>query len=429
MNRLSAYATLLFTFSVLSSAQVMSQQLPNYEEYIRKNVPLRGEIDVFLKDDFRWAKFDPEVGYTLFNFMPHDGLGNSATISTVAANGARTSFMYTNKPCRINTYGDSFTQCHQANDGETWQEYLAAHLGEPVRNFGMGGHGFYQTYRRMIREEQSANAGEYVIMYIFGDDNVRSLMRCRYMSFRQWTDTMTVREGLGKMFHNNFWANLEMNLQTGKLEEKPNRISEADALYRMTDPDWMYKNLEDDLALQLHLFIYGQISGMDMKKMKRLAEILQQPLNTASNDELKVSARLLLNKYATAAAKYVLQKSREFAEVNNKKLMIMLFDTGVLFDMVEGKPRSDQEVVDFLRSEKFNYFDMNLVHLDDYRTNFKCSFEDYWKRFSIGHYSPAGNHFFAYSIRGPVVEWLKPKPITYSDPREQTINFKGYLQK
>jgi hypothetical protein len=51
--------------------------------------------------------------------------------------------MYADKKCRINTYGDSFTQCHQVSDGETWQEYLAAHLGEPVRNFGMGGYGAY----------------------------------------------------------------------------------------------------------------------------------------------------------------------------------------------------------------------------------------------------------------------------------------------
>ena len=62
---------------------------------------------------------------------------------------------YAGRPCRINTYGDSFTQCHQVSDAETWQEYLAGHLGEPIRNFGMGGYGVYQAYRRMVREEQT----------------------------------------------------------------------------------------------------------------------------------------------------------------------------------------------------------------------------------------------------------------------------------
>ncbi|HTE34527.1 MAG TPA: hypothetical protein VK666_29315 [Chryseolinea sp.] len=407
----------------------MSQELPTYKEYVKKNIPVKKEIDMFLSDDLKWAKFDPVVGYTLATFMPHDGLDNSATISTVGANGARTSYMYANKPCRINTYGNSFTQCHQVSDGETWQEYLAANLGEPIRNFGMGGHGFYQAYRRMIREEKSKLAGEYVMMYIFGDDNIRSLMRCRYMSVRDWMDTMTIREGLGKMFHNNFWANLEMNLETGQIEEKPNRIPVAKDLYKMTDPDWMYKNLEDDLALQLQLFTQDKTRDMNMQKMNRLAEILKQPLTGLSHDDLQKSSTLLLNKYSAAAAKYVLKKSREFAEANNKKLMIILFDPGMMFNMAAGEKRSDQEVVDFLEAEKFNYFDMNLVHIEDYNKNFKISFEEYWKRFAIGHYSPAGNHFFAFSIKPKVVEWLNPKPITYSDPTEQMINFKDYLQK
>ena len=57
---------------------------------------------------------------------------------------------------------------------------LAGHLGEPIRNFGMGGFGVYQAYRRMIREEQTASSVEYLIFYIWGDDHVRSLLRCRH---------------------------------------------------------------------------------------------------------------------------------------------------------------------------------------------------------------------------------------------------------
>ena len=71
------------------------------------------------------------MGYVLGNYLPTDGLDHSATLSTVQANGARTAFMYAGKKCRINTYGDSFTQCHQVSDGETWQEYLAAHPANP----------------------------------------------------------------------------------------------------------------------------------------------------------------------------------------------------------------------------------------------------------------------------------------------------------
>ena len=31
---------------------------------------------------------------------------------------------------------------------------MAATLGEPVRNFGVGGFSVYQAYRRMLREEE-----------------------------------------------------------------------------------------------------------------------------------------------------------------------------------------------------------------------------------------------------------------------------------
>jgi len=72
-------------------------------------------------------------------------------------------------------YGDSFTQCHQVSDGETWQEILAAHFGEPIRNFGVGGYGVYQAYRRMRRIEATTDSALYVILNIFSADHVRNL--------------------------------------------------------------------------------------------------------------------------------------------------------------------------------------------------------------------------------------------------------------
>ena len=42
---------------------------------------------------------------------------------------------------------------------------------------------------------------------------------------------------------------MEINLETGKFEEKENLLPTRKSLYKMTDPDWMYEALEDDLAL------------------------------------------------------------------------------------------------------------------------------------------------------------------------------------
>ena len=82
--------------------------------------------------------------------------------------------------------------------------------------------------------------------------------------------------------------------------------------------------------------------------------------------------------------------------------------------------------MDYLASEKFDYFDMNEVHLRDLK-KFNLPYEEYLKQYFIGHYSPRGNHFFAYSIKDTVVNWLDPKPITYRKPDPQSIDFKGYL--
>lgn len=401
--------------------------VPDYLTYVRSNVAARHEIEVFLNGK-GWAQFDAELGYILGNAMPHDGFEKSATLSTVQANGARTSFMYAGRPCRINTYGDSFTQCHQVNDGETWQEYLAAHLGEPVRNFGMGGYGVYQAYRRMIREEQTDHAAEYLIFYLWGDDHVRSLLRCRYMNFREWTARQTVIEGEGVMFHGNFWPNVEMDLATGEMVEHESRVRSAAELFHMTDPDWMVENLRGDLALQMCLFKKGLIAAPDWTALRRLSELLHCAVDLDDPTKREESVTALLDAYSFAATKLILTKAQAFATERGKKLLVVLFDPNrVTRPLLTGGTRYDQPVVDFLRERGFKFFDMNLVHVADFKA-FNLSVDDYYKRYFIGHYSPAGNHFFATAIGSTIAAWLEPKPIIYRSDQEKSTDFRGYLE-
>ena len=413
---------------ILAAAADQGKTTPAFEDYIKGHLPDRKEIDVFL-NEMSWAQFDPDVGYILGNFMPRDGIHRSSTFSTVGPDGARTSFMYKGKPCRINTYGNSFTLCHQVSDGETWQEYLAAHLGEPVRNYGMGGFGTYQAYRRMLREEQTKNEADYVMLYIWGDDHVRSLLRCRYMLTASWNRSQDNKEGKGRMFHGNFWSNLQINLETGKLEEKDSLLSTPESLYKMTDPDWMTAHLRDDLALQMALYSRGAIRDIDVARLKRLAGHLNRPLELDGNQASRATVASLLDAYSFAATKTILEKAKAFTEKHDKKLMVILLDPyRVTRVMLEGGARYDQEIADFLRENDFTVFDMNLVHCEDFKS-FNLSVGDYFKRYFIGHYSPAGNHFFAYAIKDKVVDWLDPKPLPYRDTTQQIIDFKGYLQE
>jgi len=96
--------------------------------------------------------------------------------------------------------------------------------------------------------------------------------------------------------------------------------------------------------------------------------------------------------------------------------------------LVEGKPRYDQPNVDFLLEQRFRFFDMNVVHVQDFQ-NFRVPFDKYLKRYFIGHYNPAGNHFFAYAIKDTLIDWLDPKPLTYQNQAQREITFEKYLPK
>lgn len=425
-NVLRAWVLLLLAMGSAGAEEAKSMA-PEFPAYVRANVATRSEIGVFLSGK-GWAQFDPELGYILGNAMPHDGFEKSATLSTVQANGARTSFMYAGRPCRINTYGDSFTQCHQVNDGETWQEYLAGHLGEPVRNFGMGGYGVYQAYRRMLREEKTTHGAEYLILYLWGDDHVRSLLRCRYMNFREWTARQTDIEGEGVMFHGNFWPNIEMDLTTGEMVEHESRIRSAAELLHMTDPDWMAENLKGDLALQMCLFKKGLIAAPDWAALRKLSKWLNCAVDLDDPARREESVTALLDSYSFAATKFILTKAQAFAAEHGKKLLVVLFDPNrVTRSLLTGGTRYDQPIVDFLQARGFKYFDMNLVHVADFKA-FNLSVDDYYKRYFIGHYSPAGNHFFATAIGSAVAAWLEPKPIIYRSDHQKSTDFKGYLE-
>src|SRR5262249_29714432 len=118
------FAVLWSVACAANRAAVAQQTPPTFEEYLRKSVVDRPTLDVFLDPkQLSWAKFDSVTGYRLGNYMPKDGIDRSSTISTSAPEGMRLQHAYANRPCRINTYGDSFTLCHQVSDCETWQEY------------------------------------------------------------------------------------------------------------------------------------------------------------------------------------------------------------------------------------------------------------------------------------------------------------------
>jgi hypothetical protein len=229
------------------------------------------------------------------------------------------------------------------------------------------------------------------------------------------------------MFHGNFWPHLEMDLETGSFVEKENLLATPSALYRMTDPQFMADSLKDDLALQLYAYKLGYIGELDQGRITKLALRMNYPLDLGQESTRIRQVGELLDRYSLRATQFVLQKAREFSRQNQKKLLVFLFDPyRAMVEMQKSGTRYDQEIVDYLGKEKFDYFDMNEVHLRDFK-KYSLPFNAYLKIYFIGHYNPHGNHFFAYSIKDTVVKWLDPKPITYRKANPDSIDYKAYL--
>lgn len=425
VTRLVFLTQLLFALGVCAMAvgeDTKERHMQTYEEFLRTCAAPKDVIDVFLDPaQPTWARFDPVCGYRLGNSMPKDGLDGSRTISTAGPNGARTARMYTERPCRINTYGNSFTQCHQVSDGETWQEYLAAHFGEPIHNYGMGGYGTYQAYRRMLLVEQSPEAAKNVVLYLWGDDHLRNVMRCRYALIQPFWDSKG-----GRAFHNNFWANIEMDLDTGEFVERENLLPTPESLYKMIDPEFMAEALRDDLMLQL--CVAGKIDALslDLDSLDRLASHLGvKGIDRTSAESVVKSCERLKHEYGFAATEYILDKTAAFCRDHDKNLLVLMLCPRATTQMLHGQPRYDAPLLEFIQARGFRYFDMNQAHLDDF-ANFKVSPEQYMKRYFIGHYSPAGNHFFAFTIKDAVLAMLDPPPVTYLE-EGTPVDFSEYL--
>ena len=74
--------------------------------------------------------------------------------------------------------------------------------------------------------------------------------------------------------------------------------------------------------------------------------------------------------------------------------MIMLtYSDGEVIQACQSHPRFDQIFVDYLRENEILFVDGLHKHVEDFHS-FNCSPEEYVQRYYIGHYNPAGNHFF-----------------------------------
>jgi hypothetical protein len=370
-------------------------------------------------DRATYVRFDPDLGYVPSDVVLKDGMDHSHSTYSYEPGGQRKMVNYPDRPCRINTYGDSFTQSQQVSDGETWEEKVAAHIGEPIRNFGCGGYGVYQSYRRALLVEATDIAAEYVILNIWDDDHVRNLDAARWIR-SAWNQRNLPRDQTWPL-HGLPWPHLRYDLDKGEFVELPGRCRTEDELRRLADPERFYEAFKDDTIV--HLFTVMTGGEAPVEELEAIAEVFGVEVNLRDPDKREKDARKLQIAYGFRSTEYMLGKMRAWAEERNKKLMILLsYGQGNICNFVETGSRFDQEFVEYLDTNDVLYVDTLVKAAEDSKA-YNLSCRDYLARLYIqaagaavfGHYSPAGNHFFAFSVKSEIVDWLDPKPPAYRE--------------
>lgn len=313
---------------------------------------------------------------------------------------------YKDKSCRINTYGNSFTQCHQVSDGETWQEVLAAHLQEPVRNFGIGGWSVCQAYLRMLKEEKRTPA-EYIIFNIYDDDHKRNLDSWRNIRVRKH-----------ERFTEPTLPFVKVNMKENSFIECKNLCPTKESFYKLADSDWVYETFKDDFVLQIMLANINAAAKnphQSYSDMMKLASKHGIHKKIEDKEILLETANNLHEQSAIFASERIVEKIDKFAKENNKKVLYVLSfpPKSIASYVTEGK-RWDQNFANFMKNSGLPFIDLMDVHVKEF-SQFKYSIKDYLEKYYIGHYNPMGNLFCAFAIKNKLIEMMEPKPFPYRE--------------
>jgi hypothetical protein len=338
------------------------------------------------------STYDSELGWLLCEGTRGGSIDDAKGYYAYEPNGSRRVVNFPDRTCRINTYGNSFTHCDQVSDGETWQEYLAAHVQEPIRNFGVGGYSVYQAYRRM-RAVEPVSPARYIILNIWDDDHFRNL--------DAWRSIRMGRQGRYTLPH------ISVDLDKGICEENENICGTPEEVYRLCDPDWVWDTFQDDPMLHAALARKGGSTNASAR-VRSLGALsgLANSVSDAERHELHTEAALL-------ATRHVVELTERFARSTGKELLLVLsFSRKSVAAALAGHSPFDHSLLKWLGRRETPVIDMRDAFVRDY-SHSNAPIDAYLDRYYIGHHTPAGNFFFAWAIKNRICDWLDPSPVPY----------------
>ncbi len=345
-------------------------------------------------------QYDPELGWKHHAAVGSSGVDGSKVFYSYESDGARKVINFGGQPARIRTYGDSFTHCSQASNNETWEEYLAAHIQEPVGNYGVGGYGVYQAYRRMLKVEKQI-AGGYVILNIWDDDHYRNLDAWR-----------SIRFGYGSRCGFTL-PHLRVNVAKGSCKQMENISKTPADLYKLCNEDYRWRTFKDDPILKMVMAARKGGANISASLVNPVAVSFGIPDETISDSKMAKRIQKIHTEAALFATKNVVTWTEEFVRDSGKKLMVMLsFGSGNVARHLSGEPGFDEDFVGWMKDKPYPVIDMRDVFAADYKKH-KSDVDSYLEPFYNGHHTPRGNFFTAWAIKDAVIKWLNPKPLPY----------------
>ena len=378
------------------------------KNYLRTIKPSRRRIDDFITGEYgprdkrpgEIFRYDSELGWVNHEAIGSTGVDGTKVFYNYESDGARKVINFPDRPCRIRTYGDSFTHCSQANNNETWEEYLAAHIQEPVRNYGVGGYGVYQAYRRMLKVERQTPGG-YIILNIWDDDHYRNLDAWR-----------SIRFGYGSRCGFTL-PHLRVDVAKGICEQRENVSKTAKDLYKLSDEDYLWRTFEDDPILKMVMAARRGGKNISAELVNPVAVTFGIPEEKIADTAVARRIRKIHTEAALFASQNIVTWTEEFVKKTGKKLMVMLsFGRGNIAKHLNGESRFDQGFVDWLKDKPYPVVDMCAAFAADYQ-RYKIDVNDYLAPLYNGHHTPRGNFFTAWALKDKVVQWLNPKPPPY----------------
>jgi hypothetical protein len=281
----------------------------------------------------------------------------------------------------ISSYGDSFTNCAEVQDNETWQTFLASFLKQNVLNYGVNGYGADQALLLFASHKNSLTP---IVMLCIYPENINRVVNV-YRTFYICDDPLSLTKP-------------RFVLSNGTIRFMENPIRSIEAIEKLSDPSFVAEIGSHDYWYQLgqrlpglgfpfsySLFQWRRMLGTSIKASlcRQLRGIVPPTFNQDLYQEPEPLAIMchIVDRFFSLAL-----------ERNQYPIVVIIPHTDYVREVLEtGASRTDP-LLDYMKRRDFFYMDLVRAMVDLTPTMHQL---ESWYR---GHATAEGNSVTAHLI-------------------------------